>query len=307
MSSRAKGKDNARARAAEMRAVQARLERRRRILAAAAALVVVVLVVGGLVLVKLTSGDGETTAASSKSTTTLPASVLKGITTVPTATSDKVGATGVTSVPISIKAPALTAGGKPKVLYVGAEYCPYCAAERWPVVVALSRFGTWSGLGAATSSSADVFPNTPTLSFHGATFTSDYLTFSGYETQTNKQVGGQYTPLDTVPSADQKIFDTYNKPPYIAGSTGGIPFIDIAGKYVSSGASFGPELLAGMTRAEIARAINDPSSKIGKAVLANANVLTAAICQATGAKPANVCGSSGVMAGAAALANGQKK
>ena len=50
--------------------------------------------------------------------------------------------------PASIDAPALTADGKPEVLYVGAEYCPFCAAERWPVVVALSRFGTWSGLSA---------------------------------------------------------------------------------------------------------------------------------------------------------------
>jgi hypothetical protein len=301
MSSRVKGKDNARARAAEMRAAQARLERRRRVLAATAALVVVILVVGGLVLVKLTSGGGTTTA-DTKSTTALPSSVLHGVTTVPTSTSDKVGATGVTSVPVSVKTPALTAGGKPRVLYFGAEYCPYCAAERWPVVVALSRFGTWSGLGAATSSSSDVFPNTPSLSFHGATFTSDLLTFTGYETTDSNRV-----PLDKPSAADQKIFDTYNRPPYLAGVAGGIPFIDIAGKYVSSGASFGPELLAGMTRAEIAQAINDPSSKIGKAVLANANVLTAAICQATGAKPASVCTSSGVTAGAAALVSGQPK
>jgi hypothetical protein len=301
MSSRVKGKENARARAAEMRAAQARLERRRRVLAATAALVVVILVVGGLVLVKLTGDDGTTTATT-KSTTTLPASVLKGITTVPTATSDKVGATGISSVPVSIKAPALTAGGKPKMLYIGAEYCPYCAAERWPVVVALSRFGTWSGLSAATSSSSDVFPNTPTLSFHGATFTSDVLTFTGYETTDSNKA-----TLDTPSAADQKIFDTYDGPPYLTGTAGGIPFIDIAGKYVSSGASFGPELLAGKTRAGIATAINDPSSKIGKAVLANANVITAAICQATGAKPANVCTSSGVKAGAAALVSEQPK
>jgi hypothetical protein len=300
MSSRVKGKENARARAAEMRAAQARLERRRRVLAATAALVVVVLVVGGLVLVKLTNGGGTTTAATKS--TTLPASVLHAITTVPTATSDKVGATGLTSVPVSIKAPALTAGGKPKMLYVGAEYCPYCAAERWPVVVALSRFGTWSGLGAATSSSSDVFPNTPSLSFHGATFTSDVLTFTGYETTDSNRA-----PLDTPSAADQKLFDTYDGPPYLAGTAGGIPFIDIAGKYASSGASFGPELLAGKTRAEIATAINDSSSKIGKAVLANANVIAAAICQATGAKPANVCTSSGVKAGAAALVTDQPK
>jgi Domain of unknown function (DUF929). len=298
MSSRVKGKENARVRAAEMRAAQARLERRRRIQAATAALAVVILIVGGLVLAKLTGGGGTTTAAAKSST--LPASVLHGITTVPTATSDKVGAAGVTAVPTSIKAPPLTADGKPKVLYIGAEYCPYCAAERWPLVVALSRFGTWSGLRATTSSATDVFPNTATLSFHGATFTSDALTFTAYETSDNKQA-----PLDTPSAADEATFTSYNKPPYIADSSGGIPFVDIGGAYVSSGASFGPEVLAGKTRAQITKAINDPSSKIGKAVLGNANVVTAAICAVTGDKPANVCASSGVKAGAAALLTDQ--
>jgi hypothetical protein len=32
------------------------------------------------------------------------------------------------------------------MLYIGAEYCPYCAAERWPLVMALSKFGTFSNL-----------------------------------------------------------------------------------------------------------------------------------------------------------------
>lgn len=301
MSSRVRGKENARARAAELRAQQARAERQRRILLSTGAIGVVVVLIAALVLVKLTTGKDDDSTTASPGATSLPASVVKDVTSVPPAALDQAGADGVTSAPSSIKAPALTAGGKPKVLYVGAEFCPYCAAERWPVVVALSRFGTWSGLRAATSSSDDVFPNTPTLSFHGATFTSHFVTFTGYETSDS-----QREPLDTPSAADQKIFDTYDGPPYLAGTAGGIPFIDIAGKYASSGATFGPELLAGKTRAGIAKAINDPSSKIGKAVLANANVLTAAICEATGAKPANVCTSSGVKAGAATLAKLQK-
>jgi Domain of unknown function (DUF929) len=46
---------------------------------------------------------------------------------------------------------ALTASGKPEVLYTGAGFCPYCAAVRWPLIVALSRFGTFSGLAPARS------------------------------------------------------------------------------------------------------------------------------------------------------------
>jgi Domain of unknown function (DUF929) len=299
MSSRVKGKEAARARAAEMRAAQARAERRRRVLMATVALGLVIVVVGGLVVAKLTHKD-STTTATVKSGGALPAAVAHTLTSVPTAAFDKAAAIGVTSVPGKIKSPALTADGHPKVLYVGAEYCPYCAAERWPMIVALSRFGKWSGLQEATSSAKDVFPKTPTLSFHGATFTSDYVTFQGYETEDSNQ-----KPLETVSTADQAIFDTYNKPPYIKDSTGGIPFIDIGGTYVSSGATFGPEILAAKSRAQIAKDINDPSTKIGKAVLANANVLTAAICAVTKNQPSNVCTSPGVKDAAVALVTEQ--
>jgi hypothetical protein len=88
----------------------------------------------------------------------------------------------------------LTANGKPLVVYVGAEYCPYCAAERWAAVIALSRFGTFSGLGQTHSSSTDVYPNTATLSFHGASYTSQYLQFQGVETQSNQPQGTGYAP-----------------------------------------------------------------------------------------------------------------
>src|SRR4029079_19324163 len=102
------------------------------------------------------------------------------------------GSAGVQAAPAPITAPALTSGGKPKVLYVGAEYCPFCAAQRWPVVVALSRFGTWSGLRQTTSASGDVYPDPSTLSFHRAAYASDYLSFTGVETNRRTKVNGQY-------------------------------------------------------------------------------------------------------------------
>jgi hypothetical protein len=45
--------------------------------------------------------------------------------------------------------------GKPLVVYVGGEYCPFCAAERWSIVYALSQFGTFRGLSQIKSSSSD--------------------------------------------------------------------------------------------------------------------------------------------------------
>ena len=297
MSRRVEQKAQARERIAAQLAAQQRAERRRRLLLAVGAVVVVIVIVAGLVAVRLAGGGKDTATAPSG---VADAQIVTALSSVPESTFAAVGTDGVQAAPTAITAPPLTAGGKPKVLYIGAEFCPYCAAERWPVTVALSRFGTFSNLGTTHSSGSDVFPNTPTLSFHGATFTSQYLNFTGVETTTNQQVNGQYTPLDTPTAEDQKTFDTYNAPPYV--KTGGsIPFVDLGGKFVSSGATYSPEILAGKTQAQVADALKDPSNPIAKAVIGSANVYTAAICAMTNNQPANVCSTDAVKAAAGKL------
>ena len=77
--------------------------------------------------------------------------------------------------------PVLKSAGKPEVLFVGAEYCPFCAAERWPLIVALSRFGHFTGFKNMQSAQLSVFPDTQTFSFVGSTYTSRYLAFTGVE------------------------------------------------------------------------------------------------------------------------------
>ncbi len=186
------------------------------------------------------------------------------------------------------------------MLYVGAEYCPYCATERWAVAVALSRFGTFTGLGQTTSSPSDVYRSTATLTFHGASYTSGYLSFTGKETQSNQAVGGGYATLDTLSAADQALFAKYNAPPYVK-STGSIPFIDIGGRYLVSGASYDPQVLQGKTHEQIAAALSDPNSAIAKGADGTANLITAAICQTTNNKPAAVCQSRAVTTASAAL------
>ena len=76
--------------------------------------------------------------------------------------------------------------------------------------------------------------------------------------------------------------------PYAKGG-GSIPFIDFANKFVISGATLDNAVLDGKSFDEIAAAVPDPTTAIGKAVLGNANAMTAAICVATNNKPANVC------------------
>ncbi|NIK59773.1 DUF929 family protein [Kribbella shirazensis] len=297
MARRVEQKAAARERVAAQLAAQQQAERRRRLLLAVGAVVLVVVIVGGLVTIRLVGGGKDTATGPSGAAGT---EVVTALSSIPDSTFAAVGTGEVKAAPSAITAPALVADGKPKVLYIGAEFCPYCAAERWPVTVALSRFGTFSNLGTTHSAAEDVFPNTPTLSFHGAKYTSQYLSFTGVETTTNEPAGNGYKPLDTPTAEDQKTFDTYNQPPYVE-SGGSIPFVDLGGKYVGSGATFSPEVLAGKTQAQIADALKDPSSEIAKAVDGSANVYTAAFCKLTGNQPAKVCSTDAVTAAASKL------
>jgi hypothetical protein len=232
------------------------------------------------------------------------AKVISAVTTVPPVVLDQVGVGEGVAPPTAIGAgaPEVTADGKPEVLYIGAEYCPYCAAQRWPLVVALSRFGTFSGLGLSTSSATDVFPSTPTVTFHGSTYASDVLSFSGVETNTNQPdaSGTGYEPLDTLTPEQEQLMQTYDAPPYTSPA-GSIPFLLIGNKYVISGSSYHPDVLQGKTWQQISKALSDPSSPIAKQVLGAANMMTAAICELTGGQPSNVCTAPGVTAAAATL------
>ena len=85
--------------------------------------------------------------------------------------------------------------------------------ERWALVLALSRFGSFSDLGLTTSSSTDVYPNTPTFSFHGSTYSSQYLAFDGVETTSNVPNADGYAALDTPTAEEQALQGKYDAPP----------------------------------------------------------------------------------------------
>ncbi len=309
--SRTKQDSDRRARIAAQREAQRRAEQRKRIYLAGGSILAVAIVVIALVLVKLNSGSGTAAAASNGPTGTALAAVTNQVTTVPTSVTDSVAGGGVPSkLFASVKNPTeastaasnlgsyfgtaggtpLTSGGKPEVLYLGAEYCPYCAAQRWAMINALSRFGTFSGLTTSHSSSTDVNPNTPTYTFYKSTYKSNYITFTPVEETTNERQGNSsdtsvpYVTLQTPTSAQQAVMQAYDP------STA-IPFIDIANKYVQVGnlSPLSPTLLAGKTWAQVGAAMNNPSSALGKAIIANANYMTAAICKVTNNQPATAC------------------
>jgi hypothetical protein len=290
--SRAKRDGTRQEKIAAQRARERRAHIRNRVLMASGSVVVVIAVVVALVLFKMNSNTAAASGVSNGPTGAALASVVTDTTSVPASTLDAVGAgSGVTGTPRSIPGSPLTSGGKPEVLYIGAEYCPYCAAERWAMVVALSRFGTFSNLSTVHSGniSGEVFPNTPTWTFYKSSYTSKYLTFTPVEEETNIPQGQSYSPLQTPTSAQQALVTKYDAPPYVQGTGGAIPFIDFGNKYMVSGASYSPQLLQGKSWTQIASALKDPSSPIAKAVDGTANYLTAAICKLTGNQPAAAC------------------
>jgi hypothetical protein len=277
----------ARQKAAAARAATARRERRRRVWLVVGSTVAVLAVIGGIVTVGLLSSHPK------KGSTARPvatAAVTGAVAGVPAATLNSIGKGTLTTAPGAVHDTALTSGGKPQVLFVGAEFCPYCAAERWSIVQALSRFGQFSGLKSIHSSPTDTFPNTSTFSFDGAGYTSPTIAFTAREVET---VTG--APLQAPTAAETALWQKYT------GKPGSFPFLDIGGRYVVTGPSYDPSVLKGLTAQQIASQLANPTSPVAKAVDGTANVITAAICKATNGQPTAVCNAAGVRTAAKAL------
>jgi thiol-disulfide isomerase/thioredoxin len=269
---------NAREKIAAQRAAAQRAERRRRLFITGGSILAVVAIVVAFVVVK-SLGSSAPAKPASATGTPLPSSVVNDITNVPASTLAAVGkgSTDPKSI-IRLNGTPLTKDGKPEVLYIGAEYCPYCAAERWAMAVALSKFGTFTGLRGIHSSSSDSPPSIPTLTFYKTGYTSKYLVFTPVETTTEDR----NTPLQKTTAAQQALLSKYDAPPYVSqGSTGAIPFVDFGNKFLVSGASYNPAVLQGKSWSEVAAALSDPASPISQGAVGAANSMTAAICKLT--------------------------
>jgi hypothetical protein len=194
------------------------------------------------------------------------------------------------SAPTVVYGSPLTSGGKPEVLYVATEFCPYCVAESWPLIVALSRFGQFSGLRATRSPLFEDIPPTDGWTFYGSSYTSRYLAFAPVETYSNVLVKPRadpgnpksYRKLQPLTAAEQAVMSQYDK----ARQT---PFIDFGGTATELGSGVVPTVLAGLTWSQIAGDLRRPASTPGAAILFSANVLTSELCQLTDDRPAAAC------------------
>ena len=152
----------------------------------------VVVIVAVLVIVKVAgggSGSGSTVdQASPPAGTPIPTATLAKLQSIPISTLTAAPTGGIVTTPQAVDDPALKADGKADLLFIGAEYCPHCAAERWPLYIALSKFGTFSPQpGRIHSANED--GDVPTMTFYGTTYTSPYFTFTPVEVYTNKLAG----------------------------------------------------------------------------------------------------------------------
>ena len=267
-------KARARERIAAERAARKRAEARRRLLAAIGAVTAVLAVVVALVAVKLTSAPARPVATESaassaivRQVSTVPAAVLTGMSSAQVITPLQA---------VQRSGPPLTIGGKPVIVFVSEESCPFCAAERWSLAVALSHFGTWSHLGSTTSSATDVYPGTATLSFRTAVYRSTELTL-----RTTELTDNAGHPLQAQTALDTRVIGAFDVPPYVnsADQSGAVPFLDIANRYILAGAQYSPQVLAGLSAAQIAGQLANPSSPVAQAIDGSARVIVAAINQ----------------------------
>lgn len=253
------------------------------------AVAVVLVFVVVIVAITITSGSGS---GGGNAVAPAPAALVSTVTSVPASAFDKVGITSTLSQAVpptraSGLAP-LTQDGKPSVFFFGAEFCPYCAAERWALITALSRFGTFHNLDVTKSSSTDVYPNTNTFSFRNATYSSPYITL-----QTVENENGNHQTLQ-VPNHQQQAILSHFK-------VTGYPFVDFGNKFTADSPAYDPGVLQGLSWDDIADGLSDPTNPVTQTILSASNYFSAAICENTKGQPASVCQSKGVKAAAKAM------
>ena len=156
---------------------------------------------------------------------------------------------------------------------------------RWPFVKALSRFGTFSGLGQITSQQGtDGFNSIGTYDMTRAAFHGDYVTLRMVEVA---DVSGN--PLQQPDAETAALVNQFDP-------QGSIPFVFIGGSYVAQ-LPYSPALLQGKSFQQILDEVNSSSpGEMGRAIDAEADGITAIICKTDGAQPPSVCGQPGIQA-----------
>jgi thiol-disulfide isomerase/thioredoxin len=244
-----------------------------------AGLAMVALVIGGAVALFLVRGGGSDASATAASGS-VPAGAAASSIPAGSQRPSEAASIALDQVRRGAGEPLLD-GGKPLVFFMGAEWCPFCASERWALVEATSRFGKWSGLRELQSRSGqDFFPSLSTYDLSRATYTSEYLSLRHIEVAT---VDGD--PLQKLGSFEERLVDEDD-------TLGSVPFLFAAGspgRYTVE-LAYSPNLLVGQSYASLRKdvAAEAPTPAV-EAIGGEADALTALICKLDGRQPAGVC------------------
>ena len=222
----------------------------------------------------------------------LGAEITAAITHVPQQITDQSAETFLQSpsdvfsnIPAQVSGPPLTIDGEPELYYYGAEFCPFCAVQRWSMVEALAQFGEFSPLALTESSDVDYAPATNTVTFSGSTYESPLIAFVPDEAYSNVPDSSTifgYANLQPPTAAQEQLLAKYDQ-------AGGFPFLDLGNDDTTYGSYLSPTLLSGLSWSQIAAAMQNPGSSVGEGVAAGAELLAAQICTVTHERPANVC------------------
>jgi len=171
--------------------------------------------------------------------------------------------------------------GKLVVFFMGAEHCPYCAAERWAVVRALSKYGQWRGLRQTMSAARDEpFLNLPTYDLTEATYTSPHVEFISREIRDR-----DFKPLQKLLKTESKLVRKYNPKKHI-------PFLLIGGRFMQLEAGFSPKIFIGHTFRQTETELKKIESEIRKTIDDEANIISALLCVC--GLPPDMCKETGV-------------
>jgi Domain of unknown function (DUF929) len=268
-------------------------------------IIVAICLLGALVLVR--DNSGPSVSSTVETFNPAPSSLLATMASVPSSVYDAIG---VSSPANPVQAPAPTGndaaplwvstadGGAPRpvVFFYGAEFAPYAAVERWPLTLALSRFGTFSRLGLMQSSGTTAFANLSTFTYWNVSYTSKYVSLQSVERYSSlNPTGARYLGLERPDARQAAAVASY------AASADTFALLDVGNRYVLNGAGFAPGVLAGLSQSQIAGDLSTPASPTTQAVVTAANEITASICSVDGDHPDQVCSSRGVLAADAAM------
>jgi Domain of unknown function (DUF929) len=268
-------------------------------------ILVAIVLLGTLVAVRDSSGPPK--IPTTETFNPAPSSLLSTLASVPPPVYDTVGVTSPANPVTPLRSvgsdstPVWQATGnggtsKPVVFFYGAEFAPYAAVQRWPLILALSRFGTFDTLGLMQSSSTTAFANLSTFTFWQVSYRSKYVVLESVERYSAlNPTGARYLALESPDARQAAAIASYGQTPDT------FALLDVANRWVLNGAAFAPGVLAGLSQDQIAGYLSTSASPLTQAVLSAANEITAAICSVDGDKPVAVCDSRAVLAANAAL------